>query len=503
MAIDRPGNGDKNDFEDDVFDAESDFAEDNFEDEAFDEAAYDAELEANAGEYAEEDFDDPSWEEGTGQSEEAPERTKKKKFAAQGARKFLNFNSIVIIAAVIVGGAVMLFTIRNESAELSGQQNIFQSMLNIAGVMDRTLFGEEGQTENAAGDQQQAVDAGFLNDPAALDAPVAATDQNPPQPIPLAPEEGNSPALADSPVTPLPSDMASAEIPRGPEEGLPEDAPAVEAAPEINPAEALLKQAMQSREDKKGASAPSAESPPLPISKEIPAPQNEPSGDAVTVAETQPVPAPAPPLAAPSSNMSSSGPDPETRALIEENTKAMGKIAATLTQISSRVEKIETDVGSVKQRQEEDIKSVRDSIDQLRENVTALKNRPVATAPSIASEKKKPEIQAPEKTASDQISAAPQSPKQATATVKKEAPPKKARVDREKARPAQAPPKKTAGRWELRAAQPGRAWISRAGQRDMQSVQIGQDVSGLGRITAISYQNGRWSVVGTSGRIDQ
>jgi intracellular multiplication protein IcmG len=55
----------------------------------------------------------------------------------------------------------------------------------------------------------------------------------------------------------------------------------------------------------------------------------------------------------------------------------------------------------------------------------------------------------------------------------------------------------------LRAAQPGRAWVSRPGERDMQSVEVGQSLTGIGRVTAILYQNGRWTVQGTSGQINQ
>lgn len=57
--------------------------------------------------------------------------------------------------------------------------------------------------------------------------------------------------------------------------------------------------------------------------------------------------------------------------------------------------------------------------------------------------------------------------------------------------------------WELRAAQPGKAWVSKKGQKDMQPVVVGDSLNGIGRVTAISYDGRRWVVQGTSGRILQ
>ncbi len=58
-------------------------------------------------------------------------------------------------------------------------------------------------------------------------------------------------------------------------------------------------------------------------------------------------------------------------------------------------------------------------------------------------------------------------------------------------------------KWELRAAQPGRAWISKSGSSEMQTVDVGNDVPGIGRVTSISYTNGIWIIQGTQGKITQ
>ncbi len=51
--------------------------------------------------------------------------------------------------------------------------------------------------------------------------------------------------------------------------------------------------------------------------------------------------------------------------------------------------------------------------------------------------------------------------------------------------------------WELRSAQPGRAMVSQKGQQDIKTVEIGDFLSGVGRIRNISFVNGQWVVEGT------
>jgi len=57
--------------------------------------------------------------------------------------------------------------------------------------------------------------------------------------------------------------------------------------------------------------------------------------------------------------------------------------------------------------------------------------------------------------------------------------------------------------WQLRAAQPNKAWISKTGQRDITEVSVGDSIQGLGRVMAITNRNGQWFVVGTDGQITQ
>ncbi len=78
----------------------------------------------------------------------------------------------------------------------------------------------------------------------------------------------------------------------------------------------------------------------------------------------------------------------------------------------------------------------------------------------------------------------------------------------ERSKPVAAPAprevvRKPAPKWELRAAQPGRAWIALSGSSEMRQVDVGDSVEGLGRITEISYKNGIWVINGTQGKVSQ
>ena len=64
-------------------------------------------------------------------------------------------------------------------------------------------------------------------------------------------------------------------------------------------------------------------------------------------------------------------------------------------------------------------------------------------------------------------------------------------------------PKRSSIRWVLKSAQPGQAMISKAGESDMVRVSTGQSLAGIGRVTSISVEEGKWVVRGTNGKISQ
>lgn len=58
-------------------------------------------------------------------------------------------------------------------------------------------------------------------------------------------------------------------------------------------------------------------------------------------------------------------------------------------------------------------------------------------------------------------------------------------------------------KWELRAAQPGRAYIGIIGSNDTQIVEVGDTIQGVGQIKSIGLENAIWVVQGTNGAIKQ
>lgn len=81
--------------------------------------------------------------------------------------------------------------------------------------------------------------------------------------------------------------------------------------------------------------------------------------------------------------------------------------------------------------------------------------------------------------------------------------PKKAQPTRTTSAPVQRTPTRAAPQWDLRGASPGQAYVAERGTQNLRTVSVGDSLSGVGRITSIAQQSGRWVVQGTSGRITQ
>ena len=498
MVDNKDKNGTPGDFDED-FDVE-DFSESDFDEAAFDESEI---ADLPDGDFSDEDFADDEWQ----------EDSSSKKLLTSGEKKGLSFNTMVIIGAVVLGGGVLAFNIMSKSAQQSasteGGGGVFQSMLDISGVMDGDLFGKDTAKtpEELAVQAEQTQNEGFLNNPDNVIPSDSST--NPPQPTPIAPPDE---AVSDNePLTPMPEGAT----PRGPEEGTPESQVAIAETP-INPApfpgtesetpsaEDILKKAMASREQKAADSAPILPNEVAAEPEFTPEPESDVRPESVPVSTPSPVPAKevaegSPVFVPPPVVVKDSGelikPDPVVSPPVvapevaAQNTEALEALDGRLEIVLKRMEQIETDLGSVKDSKQADTQNLEKTIQALKAEIAELKSRPVAAASPKKADK--PVVQEQEEVYEEQIAEAH--------AVKKDAPKKII-----KAKPvAKAQPSAAASRWELRAAQPGRAWLSKPGERDMQSVEVGQTISGIGRVTAILYQNGRWAVQGTQGQINQ
>lgn len=68
---------------------------------------------------------------------------------------------------------------------------------------------------------------------------------------------------------------------------------------------------------------------------------------------------------------------------------------------------------------------------------------------------------------------------------------------------ATATPSRSSVSWELRFAQPGKAMLAEKGASDFRTVEVGDTLPGLGKITLIDQVGGRWIVRGTQGTVSQ
>ncbi len=149
-------------------------------------------------------------------------------------------------------------------------------------------------------------------------------------------------------------------------------------------------------------------------------------------------------------------------------------LSAKIDQVMGRLDKMEIDVSAVE--------NLKGSVQDLEEKIAALSSaRPVADQNPRPAEAKILSSAAPA------VLAAPAPVPAAAPVILKKAP------VQEDSGPS----------WVLKGAQPGRAMVSRPGENDIRTVEIGSVLAGIGQITDISYQDGRWVVTGTKGRITQ
>jgi hypothetical protein len=422
-------------------------------------------------------IDEQEWQ------EDEKKSSKRKQKSSRGGGSGLGFNTMVIIGAVVVGAGVLVFNVMNQSSKQSENQGAgFQSSLSVASVIDGST------AEVPSPDDQQAVvdpnaavpadatqdngaDAGLLNG-GMEGLPDESAGQNPPQPSPIMPAD----TTADV-VTPLPEQGSDVVI----DTTQTEVVPGV-AQPDSNggAAEDLLKQAMQDH-------APADDT-----SGHVPA-----GPDGMVVAESQPVmPDQEPVVAAPAiqdvpvASPVSTGQESAQVARLEEK----------LNDVLSRMDRIESDIAAVKSSKDSgaDVEKLEKSVKSLKDEIKTLKSDQSARSAETPSFAEAAPVE--KKAEAKPVAKAKATPKRAVPETAYNIP------GAQPARPAPvaaAPAASPVAQWELRAAQPGRAWVSRPGDRDMQSVEVGQTLPGIGKVIGIVYQDGRWTVQGANGQIRQ
>lgn len=169
---------------------------------------------------------------------------------------------------------------------------------------------------------------------------------------------------------------------------------------------------------------------------------------------------------------------------IAANELALGSAQAAFdTQMAEKdqeLEALKTEMGEELSTANDKINSLTGTIAELQAELTALKAAPAPKA-EPPEEQKAPEP------------AAIESSKPAPKVVEKAA-----EVVTPKAKPVVQKP-----RWTLRSAQSGKAAIASVKTGDIRTIEIGDNVPGLGRIKSIAKKSGKWLVQGTQGSVSQ
>jgi len=520
--------------DDELLDVEDEFLEDDALEGEWDESE-----ELDGQEESEEDSRSSQSKQQKPGSKGQPVDKKKKKPA-------LSFNTIVIAGGVVLGAGIMFLNIMNEGAEVKSQQaQTFQSTLNIGEVMDGTIYGQTNKDDapaQAAPEIRPDVKA-FLEDPISVynnppkdispqlktlmenpgaiesnpeyfyvdppkdtaPAPSATTnkaavtevsptpivtaesgvsiqtatqprspDMPPPQIITPNPPQviAGSPSLPASPVAvPSASKTQQAEAP--PVANNPPSAQMPSAADQQKGLPVLAQETLQPSQPAPqkpsvidmakgflGASqTPKLAPEPTVPPQQMPA-QSEPLLEQPIVMMPDPVVTPVPPApqpvsatAVPPSSLQAGPVEPPVPSQPD-----IKKILADNEKLSAELKALRADQAKIKEM-EQTIASLKRQVKNLKQDDSSRVGRP------SVDQQKPPVYPSP--------------------------------------RSLQPAPPSSSGGWELRAAQPGKAWVSKRGQRDIQSVELGQTLPGIGKVTEITNINGLWTVVGTTGSIKQ
>lgn len=392
-------------------------------------------------------------------AEEEEENEKPKK-----PKKKLSTNTLVILGAVVVGAGFMVWTLAKPPEDQLPKEMPFQSALSPQGQVNNpvTVPAKQAQQERIV-KENQTQEGGFLKNPSAIDNIQATKDNDanpdmddimgdaePPMPAPIATNTqdslGGLTPMPDFGEGPMEEDIAQDDgfgadlpIPRAPE---PEDAMPMED--DVPSAAEFLEQKLAERQNDDMAVLPDALTD-GPDAEEMPmdeAPVVEPESEPVM--ET-----PEPPM-------------PEKTAM--DIPPAPSVPVGEVESLKDELESTQVELSNLRESSSSEIASLNAEIERLKEELSKK----------------------PKEVVKEVIKTAP-APK---AVQKKTTRRSKPRVAKKKS-------------WELRAAMPGKAWVSEAGNTEMRSVVVGDSLSGIGRVTSITYNNGIWIVEGTQGSIKQ
>ena len=450
-------------FDDDSYD---DILDDSFEDDLADEEYDDLELDDDEFDSEEDIFDD-EWEDENQEDDVVTSgiggQKEKSRFGVD-----MSFNAMAIIGAIVLGMAVLIFQVVTKKPTDIVER--FASALHMAGSSDGPVFGQEkkemASTKIRSNEGQSGeTTKGFLYNPEILNSMEMELNDTPPMPSPIVSEtQGIDSSIKDDSVPELTvsSKIPENQIPRPPtdisieeefskQDLVKENVVAAKKVDDLPAAKEVLKAAITARKDKVETEA-EQESKKIPQKILQKIPQKITKND-TSEGQAIKIPTSVKPRLNNASDMI------RNNAVQEQN--AGSTIEQKLDLVINRLNDMELQITQIREAGE-----VR--IDDLEKKIGMLEGQ------TVTKEVSKPKV---------------------VKKVSKPTVPKSSKVPAVKKAPKIS--------WELRAAQPGKAWVSSKGQDNMRSVRVGDKLSGVGRITAISLLNGRWIVQATNGQIRQ
>jgi intracellular multiplication protein IcmG len=397
---------DNNDY-DALLDESFDYEEDDYEEIDFgDDFAEDDGFEDDFSSIEDDDY---------GQSEvyeSNSQRTKKKGFG-------LDFNTIVIIGAVILGGLIMMYQINSKKPPPTApSKEVFQSALQMEGTFEGPGSVEAFEKKSATGQvENSSADAGFLFDTDSLSVDIAdnkdALSQQAQETVIQAATSNNEPEESVAEVEVIPEKII-----------LPSEDKVDLRTPESQRAEfdVFQQEAVMQAEKKQVVEEPIIDAAELIDEVKV----VEIIGEEVPVI---------------------------TEVVPEVTSVAVFSEADDVQSMRARLEKMEQELINVKSSYEETIRGLESKVASLKQGASKANTAQNNSVPRRTAKKS--------------------SSKQGSSL------------------------------WELRAAQPGRAWVSKKGQKQMQPIVVGDKLPGLGRVQNILHQNNKWVVIGSQGKITQ
>jgi hypothetical protein len=371
-------------------------------------------------------------------------------------KKKKSTNMIVIGAALLIGfGILMVTVLHNQSGVKPAGRNIHGT---LPGVVDTAP--KPSSTTVAAG---QAKPAGLLNDPQALqNLPQTINEAESAAPVnaaPTVPDVTNAPAVAPS-ESAAPVAAPDAVAPPMPAVAAPTpNTPEASAAAQPVPTQPALAQ-------DSGALTPMPT--PMPMSTA------QPEGN-LTAPMPEPSQLEAQPAASATSSLSAANEGAMESGMASGAPAKDEAMEVKLTQLLNRMDAVESKLAGMEQQPAAaDLQSMQQTLSQISDRLDKIEAQAHA-------------VSAP-------------SSRTAASSESVESRPRKAAAHVPASRSAA---EKSAVRWVLRSAQPGQAYVSRPGQADMISVHVGDTLPGIGRVTAIETEAGRWVIQGSQGSVLQ